>query len=413
MIKPIESNRSKNNKEEGKQICDRRESGMITIFTPVYNRAYIINQLYQSLLRQTNYNFEWLIIDDGSTDHIVELVNQWISSTKEFQIRFYQQSNGGKHRAINKGVRLAQGDAFLIVDSDDYLTDDAVNTVFKYWEQIKDDRTFAGVSGLRIHQNMQVIGGKPDFNEYVDATNFERTEYGLKGDKAEIYKTDILKAFPFPEFEGENFVTESIVWNKIAYQGYKLRWFNKGIIICEYLEDGLSANGDRLLMQNPKGWAAYLCNEKKYQAWNKHDYLKQCLHYYEAEHFYISENGIKELLGIDNDKMDTIKKTYTLLKKRLAELCIDKKVCIYAYGTWGKRLNRYLDALNIPIDYIMDQKCVNTRDIAQYTPEAVLPEVDVVFIALKNGADNVIPLLKSKLKKSRIVKLKEIVGEWW
>ena len=169
---------------------------MVTVFTPVYNRAYIISQLYQSLLRQTNNNFEWLIIDDGSTDNIIELVNQWISSTEKFQIKFYQQSNGGKHRAINRGVHLAQGDAFLIVDSDDYLTDDAVDTVLKYWEQIKDDRTFAGISGLRIHQNMQVIGGKPNFDEYVDATNLERTEYGLKGDKAEIYKTDILKAFP-------------------------------------------------------------------------------------------------------------------------------------------------------------------------------------------------------------------------
>ncbi len=413
MIESAESSHLINNKENLKQIFDRRESGMVTVFTPVYNRAYIISQLYQSLLRQTNNNFEWLIIDDGSTDNIIELVNQWISSTEKFQIKFYQQSNGGKHRAINRGVHLAQGDAFLIVDSDDYLTDDAVDTVLKYWKQIKDDRTFAGISGLRIHQNMQVIGGKPNFDEYVDATNLERTEYGLKGDKAEIYKTDILKAFPFPEFEGEHFVTESIVWNKIAYQGYKLRWFNKGIVICEYLEDGLSANGDRLFAQNPKGWAAYLCNEKIYQVWNEHDYLKQCLHYYETEHLYIKEDDIKKSLGIDNNKMDTIKKTYALLKRQLAELCKDKKVCIYAYGVWGKRLNRYLDVLNIPVYYIIDQKCVNTGGIVQYKLEAVLPEADVVLVALKNGSDYVIPILKSKLNKCRIVALKEIVSEWW
>lgn len=102
---------------------------MITVFTPVYNRAYIINQLYQSLLRQTNYGFEWLIIDDGSTDNIAELVSQWIADTEDFEIRLYRQPNGGKHRAINRGVQLAKGDAFLIVDSDDYLTEDAIDTV--------------------------------------------------------------------------------------------------------------------------------------------------------------------------------------------------------------------------------------------------------------------------------------------
>lgn len=386
---------------------------MVTVFTPIFNRAHIVDQLYQSLLRQTNYNFEWLILDDGSTDNIAELVNRWTSSTTEFEIKFYRQSNGGKHRAINRGVNLARGDAFLIVDSDDYLTDDAIDVVLKYWEQIKDDWKFAGISGLRLYRNMQVIGGRPFFDDYVDATNLERAEYGLRGDKAEVYKTDILKIFPFPEFEGENFITECVVWNKIAYQGYKLRWFNKGIVICEYLEGGLTANGDSFFMQNPMGWAAYLRNEKIYQAWSEREYLKQCLRYYEAEYLYIAEERIKELLGIDNDAIDTIKKMYSLLKKRFTELCTGKKICIYAYGVWGKRLKRYLDALNIHIEYIIDQKCLDREGIVRYAPEAVWPEVDVVFVALKNKTVDVIPMLEDKLKKSQIVELKGIVRDWW
>ena len=74
---------------------------MITIFTPIYNRAYIVDKLYQSLINQTSYNFEWLIVDDGSTDHIIELIAKWSKETQLFDIRFYQQQNGGKHRAIN------------------------------------------------------------------------------------------------------------------------------------------------------------------------------------------------------------------------------------------------------------------------------------------------------------------------
>lgn len=386
---------------------------MITVFTPVYNRAYIIDQLYQSLLRQTNYDFEWLIVDDGSTDNIAELVNQWIICTREFEIRFCHQPNGGKHRAINRGVQLARGDAFLIVDSDDYLTDDAIDTVLKYWEQIKDNAKFAGVSGLKMHWNMQVIGGEPCLDEYVDVTNLERAEYGLEGDKAEVYKTNILKSFPFPEFEGEKFVTEAVVWNKIAYQGFMLRWFNKGIMICKYLEDGLTASGNELYIQNPKGWAEFLCRERIYRKWSERFYQKQCFNYYEAEHLCLGNNEMKELLEIGSNEMNTIEKAYLHIKNQLAELCKDRKVCIYGYGAWGKRLKRYLDEMSIRIEYIIDQKCLKTGEIVRYDLQSDLPEIDVVFVALKNEADDVIVMLKNKLKKSKIVKLLEIVGEWW
>lgn len=386
---------------------------MITVFTPVYNRAYIISQLYQSLLRQTNYDFEWLIIDDGSTDNIGELVSRWIADTEEFEIRFYRQPNGGKHRAINRGVQLAKGDAFLIVDSDDHLTEDAIDTVYEYWTQVQDRTEFAGISGLRMHQNGQIIGGRPGFEEYVDATNLERSAYGLEGDKAEVYKTELLKGFPFPEFEGERFVTEAVIWNKIAYQGFKIRWFNKSIIICDYLEDGLTANGGGLFVQNPKGWAASLRGERIYRVWSDAFYLRQCFYYYEKEHLCIEPDEIRKLLELSTVEMNTIKDAYSFLKEQFAELCKDKRVCIYAYGAWGKRLKKYLDETNISVEYIIDQKCPDTEGTAHYAPESILPDVDIVFVALKNGADKVIEMLKDKLKKAKLISLKEIVGEWW
>ena len=98
---------------------------MVTIFTPTYNRAYIIGKLYGSLLEQTDRNFEWLIVDDGSTDNTRELIGSFIREDR-ISIRYFRQENGGKHRAINRGVREAAGELFFIVDSDDQLTPEAV-----------------------------------------------------------------------------------------------------------------------------------------------------------------------------------------------------------------------------------------------------------------------------------------------
>ncbi|MFT0647270.1 glycosyltransferase family A protein [Bacteroides thetaiotaomicron] len=106
---------------------------MVTVFTPTYNRAYILNDLYQSLCRQTCRKFEWLIVDDGSTDNTEGLVASWLDEGK-MSLRYIKQPNGGKHRAINKGIQEANGDLFFIVDSDDYLAKNAIERIlFFLW----------------------------------------------------------------------------------------------------------------------------------------------------------------------------------------------------------------------------------------------------------------------------------------
>jgi len=386
---------------------------MITVFTPVYNRAYIIDQLYQSLLRQTNKEFEWLIIDDGSTDNIAKLAEHWIECTKEFSIKFYQQPNGGKHRAINRGVQLADGEAFLLVDSDDYLVDDAIDTVYKYWNQIRNDSKFAGTAGLRLYSDMRIVGDVPRFTEYVDATNLERQQYGLRGDKAEVYRTELLKRFPFPEFEGENFVTEAVIWNQIAYQGYKIRWFAKGVIICDYLEDGLTAGGDRLFLDNPKGWAEYLKREHIYRSWSDEFYTRQCFNYYEKKRLELDVFQMVELLGIDAERMNEIAEAHCNIQKKLIGLCREKEICIYAYGVWGKRLRQYLTECRLSVSYVIDRRKVDANGLPLYSPYAELPKADVVFVALKKRAEDVIPALRAKVKTAQIVTVTELVGKWW
>lgn len=223
---------------------------MITILTPTYNRAHTLPQAYNSLCEQTCFDFEWIIVDDGSVDDTAQLVESWIRQESRFPIIYLSQPNGGKHRAVNHGIRNAKAAYTLILDSDDFLTCDAVATVHTWIESISGLSGFAGVAGLKGWTSKEgAIGGTPN-TEYIDATNTQRIHLGLMGDKAEIYKTALLREYPFPEFEGENFLRESAVWDRLALLGYKLRWYNKIIYKCEYLEDGLTKANEFLRALN-------------------------------------------------------------------------------------------------------------------------------------------------------------------
>lgn len=238
----------------------------ITIFTPTYNRAYILENLYQSLLRQTRSDFEWLIIDDGSTDHTEELVKKWIDTTKKFTIRYCKTPNGGKPRAINKAVQLVGTPYLMIVDSDDYLTDDAIEFLIMTIEEIQTSKKLFGIGVLRGNTPEKPLG-TPHFstNAYIDATNLERAKYGLNFDCNELYRVEVLKKFPFKVWEGELFSPEEIVLNEIALHGYKIRWYNKVGVISEYLNDGLTVNAFSLIQKNPMGYAMLFNHQLKYK----------------------------------------------------------------------------------------------------------------------------------------------------
>lgn len=222
---------------------------LVTVFTPTYNRAYRLESLYKSLCNQTNDDFEWLIVDDGSTDNTTALVRGWQNEGR-VDIRYIYQENGGKHRAINQGLREAKGKYFFIVDSDDYLTTDAIEWIKTTYSEIDNDNSFAGISGVRVYNDGTKVGGGDDFG-VIDADALEiRLKYHVKGDMAEIYKTEILRQFPFPEFDNEKFCPEALVWNRIAVQ-HKLRYVHKGIYVCEYLNDGLTSKIIRIRRNSP------------------------------------------------------------------------------------------------------------------------------------------------------------------
>ena len=221
----------------------------ITVFTPTFNRGYLMNKLFHSLNSQTNKHFEWLIVDDGSIDQTGELVETFKEQV-DFEIRYFYQQNGGKHRAINHGLDLARGELFFIVDSDDSLTDDAIEKIFNNYSGIAFDNSFAGIAFNKGFSKKRIVGETFE-GTYIDCDNLHRGKSNILGDKAEVYRTDILKSIKFPEIDGENFMSEVVLWNEVARRGYKLRWFNDIIYFCDYLEDGLTKNSEKILFNNP------------------------------------------------------------------------------------------------------------------------------------------------------------------
>ena len=221
----------------------------ITVFTPTYNRAHLLDKLYTSLVIQTNRDFEWLIVDDGSIDQTGELVETF-KEQADFEIRYFYQQNGGKHRAINHGLDLARGELFFIVDSDDSLTDDAIEKIFNNYSGIAFDNSFAGIAFNKGFSKKRIVGETFE-GTYIDCDNLHRGKHNILGDKAEVYRTDILKSIKFPVVDGENFMSEVVLWNEVARRGYKLRWFNDIIYFCDYLEDGLTKNSEKILFNNP------------------------------------------------------------------------------------------------------------------------------------------------------------------
>ena len=228
-----------------------------TVFTPTYNRAHTLHRVYDSLLAQTFRDFEWLIVDDGSNDNTAELVKKW-QSEASFLIRYIYQTNKGKHVASNVGVREAKGKLFMFFDSDDACVPEALERFYFYWDKIpeKEKRNYSTISALCVDMQGNLIGDEYP-GDVVDADSaWQQILFRSSGDRVGVNRTDVLKKNPFPEIPGEKFISEGIVWNRIA-QSYRARFINKRLKIKEYMSDGLSASSVKIRANNPIGSRLY------------------------------------------------------------------------------------------------------------------------------------------------------------
>ena len=227
---------------------------LLTVFTPTYNRANTLRRTFESLCCQKFKDFEWIIVDDGSTDDTEDLVHQFINEA-HFPIKYIRQEHGGKHRAYNRAIGIAEGELFFTVDSDDWLTDDSLSIIAENQDRLRGNGLVGGIIALKKKPDAGIYGNH--FPQAVMEATLEDLEAaGCGGERSFVLKTEIARRYPFPEFDGEDFVTESVVFDRIG-SDWSFLAVDKSLTICEYQAGGLSSGIYKQLWNNPTGFMVY------------------------------------------------------------------------------------------------------------------------------------------------------------
>lgn len=264
----------------------------LTVFTPTYNRAYCLHQLYESLQRQSCKDFEWLIIDDGSNDHTEELVSEWIRSDL-VPIRYYRQQNQGMHGAHNTAYEHIETELNVCIDSDDYMTDDAVELIVAFWKKNGSEKV-SGFIALDAYTDGRIIG--TELPSHVSSSTLYDLYYkhGVSGDKKLIYRTSLMKTNPYPLFDGENYV--GLNWKYLLLdKQYELLILHEVLCLVEYLPDGSTRNMLKQYVRNPKGFAFYRKELMKLPFASIAFKYRQAIHYVSSSIISKNSNWLKEV----------------------------------------------------------------------------------------------------------------------
>ena len=246
-----------------------RNMNLITVFTPTYNRAYCLHKCYESMQRQTCKAFDWLIIDDGSTDNTQELVESWIRACPEFNIRYIYKENGGMHTGYNTAYELIETELSMNVDSDDFLTDTAIEDILTYWNTNRRDDV-GGIYALDCYENGEIIGLSfpEDLKEFRGwgyktvfyEVNGKKKQFHNQGDKKFIGVTSAIRKYPpIPVFEEEKY--HSLYYKQhLIERDFSILIFNRPVCVVEYMPDSSTNHMYFAYVKNPKGF----CNERRF-----------------------------------------------------------------------------------------------------------------------------------------------------
>lgn len=263
----------------------------LTVFTPAYNRAYSIHLCYESLCRQTCKDFVWLVVDDGSTDETAELIKKWQGRDNGFEIKYVYKKNGGMHTAHNTAYENIDTELNVCIDSDDYMTDDAVEKIVTLWKE-KGSERYAGIIALDKTREGRVIGTLLD-TDRDDTTLSGFYKRGGKGDKKLVYRTDVMKKYPpYPVFEGEKYVSLAYKYS-LADEEYTLLILNEALCVVEYMADGSSTNMYKQYLRNPKGFAFIRKVDMK-RATDLKELFRCAVHYVSSSIIAKNKDFIKE-----------------------------------------------------------------------------------------------------------------------
>jgi len=239
-----------------------------TVFTPTHNRAAVITRTFRSLQRQQADLFEWLVVDDGSTDDTAAVVAA-CAAQADFPVRYVRQSHGHKKTAFNLGVRLARGEMPIVLDDDDELAPDTLTRLSALWQGIPaaDRDAYVGVVGLCARADGHIVGDRFP-RDVMDCTATDMFFlHGVRGEKFGCQRTSVLREHPYPE-DVPGFVPESLVWWAIAAQGLRTRFVNEVLRTYHATPVSLST-GDASASRHALG--LYLLN------WS---WVEQQLHYF-------------------------------------------------------------------------------------------------------------------------------------
>lgn len=229
----------------------------LTVFTPTYNRAHTLPRVYRSLLAQSLKGFIWMIIDDGSTDNTAELVKRWQSfSDNGFQILYFHKENGGLFSTYIEAVSHVNSELMVCVDSDDFMTDDAVEQIINKWEKER-GRKYAGIVGLDIYyKSGEIVGGRlPNDKEYnlIDGVVY-RKKYG-SGDRKIVVRTDLYKwAVKQSDYHPDEKYLNPHYLHVLISKKYNFLILNEPLCVVDYQSDGMSRNIFRQYCDNPKSF---------------------------------------------------------------------------------------------------------------------------------------------------------------
>lgn len=244
----------------------------VTVFTPTYNRSKVLHRVYDSLAAQTYTDFRWLIVDDGSTDDTRTVVQAFIAEN-QFPVEYVYQKNQGKHIATNRAVAMTDSELFVIADSDDAFTPDALEKLVAAWDSIPDEdkKDYKGIICRCFDsQTKEPIGVFPE--KQFDSNDVDGYfKHGLGFEKWMLLRTDVMKEFPFPgEGQGLKFFPETVVWQRMGRK-YKTRYIDDAL--REYFRDqdnALTHVKTPRYRENVYLWAHYV-NDSMDHFWDKPD----------------------------------------------------------------------------------------------------------------------------------------------
>lgn len=226
---------------------------MITVVTPTYNREKHLQICYESLLKQTDKRFIWMIIDDGSVDNTEDIVNIWIKE-KKIKIVYIKKKNGGKASALNIALENIITKYVVCLDSDDTFYENTIERALIDLDSIYDNDNICGLLALRNNPDGSVMGGVriPTKCNYVTAQDIF-IKLKLKTELICFYKTMKIKKYRFPVFKNEKFVSPAWMQYMITFEN-KFLVSQDSLCCCKYVEDGLTKNKKKVIYNNPKGY---------------------------------------------------------------------------------------------------------------------------------------------------------------